>query len=215
MRAADDLLAVRRRGVGGVPQGRNVGGQGPDAAKFLRAQLPGRFAAESVVALADLLLAAQRLLPPPLQRPDDQPVVRVGGSIAPLRQAGLVAGPFQLRLPVGVEAGPLPLDVLGRRQAQLDPGGRQGPQHLLADGRVQDRGGDPGASPGLAGLAARDAVVPRPRAGAVEHPLAVAAMAAVHQPAEQGDALPRVALGCGRRAVLAEPLGVPQVTLPA
>ena len=61
-----------------------------------------------------------------------------------------------------VEAGPLPLDVSGGRQAQLDPGRRQRPQHLLTDGRVQDRGADPRTGPRLTGLEVCHALVTRP-----------------------------------------------------
>ena len=55
-------------------------------------------------------------------RPRNQPVVRVDGPVAPLGQLRLVSGSLQFRPPMGIKAGPLPLDVLGRRQAQLDPG---------------------------------------------------------------------------------------------
>ena len=152
---ADDLLAVRRRGIGGVPQGRDVGGQRPDAVELLRAQFAA--ATRGGIDRNPRGPPARGAEPPPTAAPasGDQPVVRVDGPVAPLGQAGLVAGPLQLRPPVRVEAGPLPLDVPGRRQAQLDPGGRQGPQHLLADGRIQDRGADPGTGPRLTGLEVR------------------------------------------------------------
>ena len=39
-----------------------------------------------------------------------------------LGQLGLVSGSLQFRPPMRIKAGPLPLDVFGRRQAQLDPG---------------------------------------------------------------------------------------------
>jgi hypothetical protein len=54
-KGADDLLSVRRRGITGVPQGRDIGGQGPDAVDLLRGGSPRRLATESIVTFAGFL----------------------------------------------------------------------------------------------------------------------------------------------------------------
>jgi hypothetical protein len=68
---------------------------------------------------------------------------------------------------VGIQPGPLPLDIPGGGQAQLDPGGRQRLQDLIGDGGVQGRRGDPAAGPELSRLMVRAAMVARPGLGAL------------------------------------------------
>src|SRR4051794_29324339 len=80
--------------------------------------------------------------------------------------------------------------------------------------RPRPDGTDTRAAPGLAPLEVTDAFVARLLGLAVEDVLPPAATAADDQPAEQGDALARVASGGRGATILPQDIGVAQVLLP-
>ena len=59
------------------------------------------------------------LVPPPFQGAGHQPVLRIDCLILPFRPAGLVAGPFQLELPLAIALGGILLKVREHLQGQL------------------------------------------------------------------------------------------------
>ena len=80
----DDLLAVGRCGRRGVPQRREVTGQLADLLHLVAGERGRLRLAEAGVLFFQPPDLLQRLLPPPLQRPLDEPVLRFGRLILPL-----------------------------------------------------------------------------------------------------------------------------------
>jgi hypothetical protein len=70
----NDLVAIGHRGIGGVPQGRDVGGQGLDAVELLRGEPTRRLEPESIVRFPGFTLTPQGVLPLLFECPCDQPV---------------------------------------------------------------------------------------------------------------------------------------------
>ena len=156
----DDPLAVGRCGRRGVPQRRQVTGQLADLVHLVAGQRGRLRLPEAGVFLLQPPDLLQRLLPPPLQRPLDQPVLRFGRLILPLDPGRLGAGPLQPLSPVLVQRRPLPHHIVGRGQAQLQGPGLQGGQHLVRDELIEDPAGQRMATraagighPGPAGVA--------------------------------------------------------------
>ena len=98
------------------------------------------FAEEAVVIVADLSLGPQCLLPPLLQGPGYQPVLRVDGSVASFGVLGLILCPLQPLFPVLVQAGAVPLDIFHGPTTQLQGSRFQGEEYLLLYEVVDRRG---------------------------------------------------------------------------
>src|SRR5262249_57398413 len=97
---ADDLLPLGWRRRRGVPERRDVAGQGGDPGEFVLAQLGRLVPSESVIFFFELALTAQGLLPATLQRPGDQTVLRFDGVVLPLGPLRFVTRSLQFLLPV-------------------------------------------------------------------------------------------------------------------
>ena len=93
----NDLLAIGHRGIGGVPQGRDVGGQGLDAVELLRGEPARRLEPESIVRFPGFTLTPQGVLPLLFECPCDQPVIGVHRAVASLGQAVAQAAETSLR----------------------------------------------------------------------------------------------------------------------
>src|SRR5260221_1899602 len=96
---ANDFFAVCCGGRRSVPQGRNIGGKPANGRAFLTRQDAWLLLEEAMIVLLERLLGLQFLLPGPLERPGDQPVLRLHRLVLPRRSFDLVSGPAPPLLP--------------------------------------------------------------------------------------------------------------------
>src|ERR1700730_12007095 len=107
---SQELLLIARRRRRRVPDRGEVGSEGEEAIAFFLAENARSLLQSTGEFLVRRLQISQALLPLALKPAGDQPVVRIDGTIAPLRALGLVGCPLdslppllERRLGVGFE----------------------------------------------------------------------------------------------------------------
>src|SRR5215831_3824543 len=212
---ADDLLPFLDRGGRGLPQAGDVPGQGLGPLALGGRHLPGSLGQEPIVLLLQLALLPQGLLPPPLQFPGHQAILRVDGTIVPGGPVGLDLSAFQPLLPVLVQSLLLPLEIGQGLLVQLPPRRLDRPQHFgchqglerVARQTLADRLGPLDTS-----LDAH--IIDRFPFGMVVHAHSLTATPAIDQAAQERRAAPRGARGGRQAAVGGQPLLIRQVAFP-
>jgi hypothetical protein len=137
----DQLLAVGLGRGGGVPDGWQVSGQGPDLVVLGGGQRPGAGGGEPVVLLAQPLPLGEGGLPVLFQLPGDQAVLRLDQLVLASRPVCLVAGAFQPLPPDQVGLLALGLGLPGRGQRYLERGKCHRLQQEAGDVRVDAAAG--------------------------------------------------------------------------
>src|SRR6516164_206620 len=138
---ADEALPLRRRGRLGMPQLGDVPCQRADLLLLRRGERSRLAATETLVLFGQARLLGKCFFPATLQRARDQAVLWLHGLILPGRTPGLIAGTFELLLPVLVQTPPLLGHIGGRGQVQLQGRRLQDVQDLSADQGIQSLAG--------------------------------------------------------------------------
>ena len=215
---AQQLLAVGARGRRGVPDPREIGGEGPDRVPLGGGQHGGYLLGEPLVLGFQPPGLGERGFPVCLELPGDEPVLRVGELVLAVGPVCGVAGAFDTLPPVLVQGGALVLGLRGGGHRDLQGRGSN---------RVEDPGGDVGVERGagdvLAGAAGpvvrrvERARVPVGGAGGrvvvADRHAVPAAQAAAQQPGQQRLPVPRRARRLCRLPVGCQPRKVRLVLL--
>ena len=139
---AQQLLAVGLRGGRGVPDLREVAGQGLDRRALGRGEGFRLLLGEPLVVRFQPGRLGERGFPVRFQLPGDEPVFRFGELVLAAGAVRGIAGALEPLAPQLAEHGPLVLGLRGGGHGDLQRGGRHRLQHLAGDIGVEGGAGD-------------------------------------------------------------------------
>src|ERR1043166_9542474 len=101
---ADDLLAVRRCRLGGVPQRGEVARERKDSTTLILAELWRLFLQETIIFFLTISIPSQCLLPLSLQAASDEAILRLHRLVLSFGTFRLIGRPLKALLPVAMES---------------------------------------------------------------------------------------------------------------